>query len=192
MMNTKLIWNAKSEKYRMTCFLHSPWMDGFEACHTVQNIIVFSQQMLICYWDLQFCISHLSTRRKAKSVRSPPTYPRHLFLLIGLPASIESGNLFACTQHRPINTTFLFIAAIHGSHTTLLLIAQRCGFLVNFAHKIGCHGNAPWGTEKLTPDRSSTAIVLPPCKLHEDQSGRCSEIIKNKTNKKSGAFYKPT
>ena len=38
---------------------------------------------------------------------------------------------------------------------------QVCGLGIDFAHKIGCHGNAPWVIEKLTTDRSSTCIVLP-------------------------------
>jgi len=36
-----------------------------------------------------------------------------------------------------------------------------CEFQVDFAHKIGWHGNVFSGIEKLTSDLSSTAIVVP-------------------------------
>jgi len=35
---------------------------------------------------------------------------------------------------------------------------------VDISNKIGCHGNIPWGIEKLISDLSSTAIILPTVK----------------------------
>jgi len=36
----------------------------------------------------------------------------------------------------------------------------RCVLEVDFAHKIGCHGNVPSEIEKITSDRSSMDKVL--------------------------------
>ena len=69
--------------------------------------------------------------------------------LIDSPASIESNNLFACASaacssctHRPVNRTLL-AARRDLADCTRTQSSQMCGLEVDFAHKIGCHGNVP-------------------------------------------------
>ena len=44
-------------------------------------------------------------------------------------------------------------------------ITVRCGMEVDFAHKIGCHGNVPWGIAKITADRPLRPKFYKSCKF---------------------------
>ena len=103
---------------------------------------------------------------QGKAGRSPPGCPpRRLEIianwsvnLIGSLASIESGNLFACAPAGCSSCTSRRTPRSRGRHANS---SQMRGLGVDFAHEIGRHGNDPCGIEKLTSDRSFTAVVLP-------------------------------
>ena len=90
-------------------------------------------------------------RRKAKSDCCPPGNPSNRLLvivncyLVGSPASTKSGNVFACTIHSNCPSCRMPAA---GAALANAKRTTRCEFEVNFAHKIVCHDNVPWGVEK--------------------------------------------
>jgi len=69
----------------------------------------------------------------------------NFFYLIGSRASIESCNLFASAVYSncPYCSSYVGGAALENVMRT-----TRCALEVNFAHKIGCHGNVPRNIEK--------------------------------------------
>ena len=102
--------------------------------------------------SLVSCFFETQCRCKAKPDCSPPGYSSNRLLIIvnlllnwfGSPASIESGTLFAGTLHS--NCHFLSFAG--GAALANVMRTTRCGLEVDYAHKIGCHGNVPRGMEK--------------------------------------------
>jgi len=120
-------------------------------------------------------------RTRCKTKRSPPGDPhRRLSIAVNwsvngvvrLRPSNQVICIFLCAPaecssctHRPVNRTLLL--RLHFSpHAEISRTARELKSSVwiggvDLARKIGCHGNVPRGIEKLTSDRSSTAVVLP-------------------------------
>ena len=69
------------------------------------------------------------------------------------PSNQVGPNLFACVMHS--------LSSAGGAALANVVRNTSCGMEVDFAHKIGCHGNVSWGIEKVTSDRLSTANVPP-------------------------------
>ena len=100
------------------------------------------------------------TRQRRDSDLNPgPSVPESSTLTTRLP-SHPSRLLITANNWSAQHLHFL-------SHADISRLARDLFLWIGpgLGRSIGCHGNVPCGSEKLTIDRSSTAIVLPTVKI---------------------------
>jgi len=73
--------------------------------------------------------------------------------------SLKTSEKEGRTNHMPFNTYHMVQRFWKSIQRILRYISYKWTSLVR--HKIGCHGNVPWGIGKTGPDRENSRKYLP-------------------------------